>query len=77
MFLALLPMKSLFQTARRHRTSRILTTNEVNTVIRLPISATVVLKNHDKAHSISSDHPKRHLEKSRSDRAAEIFDLYH
>jgi len=45
MLLALSPIKSLFQIARRRRTSRIFTTDEFNVVKRLLTSAAPVLKN--------------------------------
>ena len=57
------PMKCLFQIARRRRTSRIFTTTEVNTEIKLLISANLVLESHDETHSRASDDPKRHLPK--------------
>ena len=50
-----LPMKSLFQIARRRKTSRIFTTNEFNVVNKLLTSATLVLKTHDRTHSIASE----------------------
>jgi len=60
-FLALSPMRFLFQIAWRHRTSRIFTSNEVNTVMDLLTSAILVLESHDKTHSVASSPPKRHL----------------
>jgi len=61
MFLALSPMKSLLQIARRRRTSRIFTANEFNIIKNLLTSATLVLKSHDETHSIYSGAPKIRL----------------
>jgi len=60
MFPALSPIKSLFQIARRRRTSRIFTTNEFNVVVNLFTSATVVLESHE-THSMASENLNRHL----------------
>jgi len=61
MFLDLSPMKSLFQIARMRRTNRIFITNEVNIVMNLLTSTTLILENHDKTHMTASVDPKRHL----------------
>jgi len=63
MLLALSPMKSLFQIARRRRTSKIFTTNVFNNVKDLLTSATPVLKSHGETHSIASEDPTIHLTK--------------
>ena len=63
MFLALSPMKFLFQIARRRRTSRIFTTNVLNIERKLLTSATLVFKSHDETHSIASEYPNVHLAK--------------
>ena len=63
MFLALSPIKSLFQIARRRRTSRVFTTNKFNIDKKLLTSATTILKNHDDTHSIASESPNIHLAK--------------
>ena len=62
MFLALSPVKSLFQIARRRRTSRVFTTNEFNNVKNLLASAILVLESHDETHSTNSG-PIMHLAK--------------
>jgi len=53
--LALSPIRSLFQIARRRRTSKIFTTNVFNKLKDLLTSATPVLKSHDETHSIASE----------------------
>jgi|GEM_PF-6362422 len=63
MFLALSPLKSLFQIARRRRISRIFTTNEVNVEMNLLTSAALVLNSRAKTYSIDIDPPIRHLAK--------------
>jgi len=63
MFLDLSPTKFLFQTARMRRTSRIFIANEVNIVIKLLTSTTLVLEDHDKTYVTASVDPKRHLSK--------------
>ena len=67
MFLALLPMKSLFQIARRHSTRRIFTTNEVNIVKNLLTSAILVLESHNETYSVGSASPNIHLEKGQGE----------
>ena len=61
MLLALLPIKSLFQTARRRKTNRLFTTNVFNTVTNLLTSATLVLKICDQTHLRAVAQPKIHL----------------
>ena len=61
MFLTLSPMKFLFQIARRRRTSRIFTTDKVNSVKKLLTSAALVLNSHDETHSIASELTNIHL----------------
>jgi len=63
MFLALSPMKSLFQIARRRSTRRIFTINEVNIAKNLLTSAILVLESHNKTYSVGSVSPNIHLEK--------------
>jgi len=63
MFLALLPIKSLFQIARRRRISRLFTTNKFNVDNNLLISATTILKNLDETYLIASILPNKHLAK--------------
>ena len=63
MFLVLLPMKFLFQIARRRRTSKIFTSNIFNVECKLLTSATLVFKSHDETHSIASEYPNVHLAK--------------
>jgi len=77
MVLALSPMRSLLQIARRRRTSRLFTTNVFNTVEKLLTSATVIIKSCDETHSPARKYPNVHLEKGRSGQAADTFDLYH
>ena len=63
MLLALLPIKSLFQIARRRRTSRLFTTNKFNVDKKLLTSATTILQSHDDTHSGASESPNIHLAK--------------
>jgi len=63
MSLALSPMKSLFQIAQRHKTSRIFTTNAFNVVKKLFTSATLVLKSYDETHLRTNVQPNVHLAK--------------
>jgi len=63
MFLALSPMKFLFQTAWRRRTSRTFTTNVFNVEKKLLTSTTLVFKSHDQTHLMTSEDPNVHLEK--------------
>jgi len=63
MFIALLPIKSLFQIARRRRTSRTFATNKFNVDKNLLISATTILLNHDDTHFTVSEPPNIHLAK--------------
>jgi len=60
-FLALSPIKFLFQIARRRRTSRIFTTNVFNVERNLLTSATLVSKSYDETHSTTSEYPNVHL----------------
>ena len=62
-FLALSPMKFLFQIARRRRTSKIFTTNIFNVESNLLTSATLVFKSHDETHWVASGYPNVHLAK--------------
>jgi len=75
-FLAFSPMKSLFQIARRRRTSRLFATNAFNNMMNLLTSAVQVFKSHDETHSVASEYPNIHLAKG-SDQAENIFDIYH
>jgi len=63
MLLALLPIKFLLQIARRRRTNRIFTINELNVVKKLSTSAALVLKGHDETHSPTRKYPNVHLAK--------------
>jgi len=54
MLLALSPIQSLFQIARRRKIIRIFTTNEFNIVRKLLTSDTLVLQSHDETHSVPS-----------------------
>ena len=62
-FLALSPMKFLFQIARRRRTRRIFTTNVFNVERNLLTSATLVSRSNDETHSVTSEDPNVHLAK--------------
>jgi len=73
--LALSPVRSLSQIARRRRTSRIFTTDEFNVVENLLTLAAVVLKSQDETHSTDTA-LKRHLVK-RLEQVTKTFDLYH
>ena len=77
MFLALSPMGSLLQIARRRRTSRLFTTNVFNTVKKLLTSAASIIESHDETHLSAREYPNVHLAKGRSGQAADTFDLYH
>ena len=76
MFLALSPIKSLFQIAWRRRTNRIFTTDVFNIVKSLLTSATLACKSHNETHSTPVN-AKIHLQRGRSDQAANKFDQYH
>lgn len=62
-FLALSPTISLFQIARRRRTSKIFTPNEVDTEMNILISVTLLLMSHDETHSKANENPNRRLAK--------------
>ena len=63
MFLALSPIKSLFQIARRRRTNKIFTTNVFNNLRKLLTSDAVVHKSHDGTYSVINELPNIHLAK--------------
>ena len=63
MLLALSPIRSLFQIARRRSTSKIFTIDILNVVTNLLTSDTLILKSHGKTHSVLSVKPNVHLEK--------------
>jgi len=77
MLLDLSPIKSLFQIAQRHKTSRIFTTSIFNVVKKLLVSVALVFSIHDKTHPRASEFPNIHLADGKSEQAADTFEPYH